>query len=172
MIQFSLISTRTISIGLLISSDQASIDHKDCQLLSHTCYFLVIQGTLDVKKEVPQQQILKTFEFCRGLFSSTWQPETRASVLKKIEEAEEHDRAFGPSADGKTAMEKLKLNLSEEEMGVIKYIENRKAMRLDDTLTINSFVSDAVDDRRLRLERGKLGLMAIAAGGDNVPMTA
>ena len=53
------------------------------------------------------------------------------------------------------------MNLTDEEKSAFKYIETRKHMRLDDTLTINAFVSDMIDGRRLRLERGKLGLEII-----------
>ena len=126
--------------------------------------FTVIQGTLDVKKEVPQQQIVKTLEFCKSLFSATWQLEDRASVLKKIDDAQKEDLARGANAEGPTAMERLQMTLTEEEKSAFKYIETRKHMRLDDTLTINSFVSDVVDGRRLRLERGRLGLELISEG--------
>lgn len=81
--------------------------------------------------------------------------------MRKIDEAQKEDLARGADGQGPTAMERLQLTLTDEEKSAFKYIETRKHMRLDDTLTINSFVSDVVDGRRLRLERGKLGLELI-----------
>ena len=152
---------KTTLIARLTSSSQVCHHPSD---IRHICSggIIVIQGTLDVKKEIPQQQIVKTLDFCKSLFSATWQPEDRTSVLKKIDDAQKEDLARGANAEGPTAMERLQMSLTEDEKSAFKYIETRKHMRLDDTLTINSFVSDVVDGRRLRLERGRVGLELIS----------
>ena len=68
----------------------------------------------------------------------------------------------GPSADGQTAMQKLKETLTGEELEVFKFAENKHSMRIDENLQMSSFVSDDVEGRRVRLERGNLGLELVA----------
>lgn len=115
----------------------------------------VIQGTLDLAdKEVPQQEIKQTLEFCTNLFDTSWDEKAAATALKKADEAQKDSQ----SSDGLVA-EKLQSILTQDEQIAFNHIELSKKMRVGDTIIMaKTFTSDVVEGRKLRLERGKLGL--------------
>lgn len=123
---------------------------------SNSLLIPVIQGTLDVEKEVPRQEIVKALEFCTNLFNTSWNEEAGIAVLEKIHEGQKNEISGSPAyfhlADS------LRSTLTADEKVALDYIELTKSMRWNENITAETIASDIIEGRKFRLERGKLGL--------------
>ena len=116
--------------------------------------YKVIQGTAEVNGKLTQAEISQTLDFCLNAFQES-APETRASVLQKVEGA-----GAAPDATTTTTDKvKLEANLTKEEEGVLKSIRARQMLRTEDILHIENFSADTIDGFAPHLERGRLGLV-------------
>ena len=118
---------------------------------------LVIQGTLDISKGVSQQEITKTLEFCTNLFDTTWNVEAGKSALEKADRAQAGRNI--PSLNKKSvAQSELQQSLTTDEKIALDHVNLSKSMRWAENITGETILSDVVEGRKLRLERGRLGL--------------
>ncbi|KAI4259133.1 MAG: hypothetical protein L6R42_004743 [Xanthoria sp. 1 TBL-2021] len=122
----------------------------------------VIQGTADVANGVSQSELSETIAFCANAWDSV-RPEQRATILQKIQRTVEHytggtNIPSDKTPDAEAIFEKVKQNLSEEEVRVMNYIRARQLMRTEDTMHIEHFSTDVIDGLAPLVERGRLTL--------------
>ncbi|MCJ1430268.1 hypothetical protein MMC29_008185 [Sticta canariensis] len=118
----------------------------------------IIQGASDINGKLSQEEVSKTIDFCVKAFQPT-DEEERKSVLKKLEAVGlEQDNSVGNADEPKKTVEMQKANLTENEMHILNTIRARQILRPEDMFSIDNFAADIIDDKRINLERGSLGL--------------
>ncbi|KAL8926519.1 MAG: hypothetical protein Q9208_002846 [Pyrenodesmia sp. 3 TL-2023] len=120
----------------------------------------IIQGKADIGSGVSQTELSETIAFCANAWDSV-KPDERAAVLQKIRRV--FNQYIGGNTPSKTQdaeaiFEKVRQNLSEEEMRVMNYIRARQSMRTEDTMHIKNFSTDVIDGFAPNVERGSLTL--------------
>lgn len=136
----------------------------DEQLELHLTHLLhlVIQGSLDVmEKQVSQQQIVKTLEFCANIFDTSWDEEAGAAVLDKIGAAQDQGVTSGLHALNDQTGSGFRASLTADEQVALDYVELLKNLQCNENITEKTITSDVLEGRKLRLERGKLGLQLV-----------
>lgn len=101
----------------------------------------VIQGDADVPEQMTEDELLRTVDFCTQAFEP--------ASLEDIRHGDQGPDGVDVSAEDAEA----KLRTSEA------VIKARGAMGLEDIFHIGKFVSDKVNGRSIRLQRGDLTLM-------------
>lgn len=119
---------------------------------------LVIQGTLDVEKQVSQQQIMKTLEFCANIFDASWDEEADATVLDKLSKGQNGGMASGAPTLNGHAGNGFVAPLTTDEQAALDHIKIVRSLQCRENTTGMTITSDVLEGRKLRLERGKLGL--------------
>ncbi|KAL8758951.1 MAG: hypothetical protein Q9199_001111 [Rusavskia elegans] len=119
-------------------------------------------GTADVANGVSQSELSETIPFCANAWDSV-KPEQRATILQKIQRTVEHytggtNLPSDKTPDAGAILEKVKRNLSEEEVRVMNYIRARQLMRTEDTMHMEHFSTDVIDGLAPVVERGGLTL--------------
>ncbi|KAI4173221.1 MAG: hypothetical protein LQ348_006625 [Seirophora lacunosa] len=120
----------------------------------------IIQGTADVGKGVSQTELSETIAFCANAWDSV-RPDERAAILQKIQRFVSYYTSGKPvskAQDAEAVFEKVKQNLSEEEVRVMNYIRARQALRTEDSMNIERFSMDVIDGLAPNVERGNLTL--------------
>ncbi|KAL8954678.1 MAG: hypothetical protein Q9193_007142, partial [Seirophora villosa] len=120
----------------------------------------IIQGTADVGKGVSQTELSETIAFCANAWDSV-RPDERAAILQKIQRFVSYYTSGKPvskAQDAEAIFEKVKQNLSEEEVRVMNYIRARQALRTEDSMNIERFSMDVIDGLAPNVERGNLTL--------------
>lgn len=88
-------------------------------------------------------------------------PDERAAILQKIQRFVSYYTSGKPvskAQDAEAVFEKVKQNLSEEEVRVMNYIRARQALRTEDSMNIERFSMDVIDGLAPNVERGNLTL--------------
>ena len=120
--------------------------------------------------KLSQEELNNTVDFCLNAFDQH-APEKHAAVLKKMETAVLNNGDEVPAALSNTKTEsKVEQKaivdpegLSPDEMKILKSIRARQMLRAEDTMSIDSFSSDAIDGWAPRVKRGSLGLSKAGA---------
>lgn len=124
--------------------------------------------------KLSQEEINKTVDFCLNAFEYH-APEKHEAVLRRMETAMLANNAEAPAAlsTAKTEAqveEKAIVDpegLSPDELRILKTIRARQMLRQEDTLSIDSFTSDAINGWLPLVHRGSLVLRK--AGAKSVP---
>ncbi|KAF6219189.1 hypothetical protein HO133_005014 [Letharia lupina] len=133
--------------------------------------------TTDVTGKLSQEEINKTVDFCLNAFEHH-APEKHEAVLRKMETAMLANNAEAPAALSTTKTEAQveekaivdPEGLSPNELRILKTIRARQMLRREDTLSIDSFTSDAINGGLPLVHRGSLGLRkAGAKSGPKAP---
>ena len=104
--------------------------------------------------KLTQDEVVKTVNFCLNAFKET-SPEERQKVLEKV-------AAINGTATVGAGETQVLEKLSEEEMKVLDHIRAKQMLRMEDTMNLNHFGSDAIDGLAPNLKTGSLGLVAKA----------
>ena len=114
---------------------------------------LVIQGTADadVGGKLTHEEVVKTVDFCLNAFKETT-PEQRKKVLDKVAAM---NGVTSMGEDNKQDLEKL----TEDEVKILTNIRAKQMLRMEDTVNLKHFGSDAIDGLAPNLVTGKLGLV-------------
>lgn len=127
--------------------------------------------------KLSQEEINKTVDFCLNAFEHH-APEKHEAVLRKMETAMLANNAEAPAALSTTKTEAQveekaivdPEGLSPNELRILKTIRARQMLRREDTLSIDSFTSDAINGGLPLVHRGSLGLRkAGAKSGPKAP---
>ncbi|KAF6235574.1 hypothetical protein HO173_006257 [Letharia columbiana] len=126
--------------------------------------------TADVTGKLSQEEINKTVDFCLNAFEYH-APEKHEAVLRRMETAMLANNAEAPAAlsTAKTEAqveEKAIVDpegLSPDELRILKTIRARQMLRQEDTLSIDSFTSDAINGWLPLVHRGSLVLRKAGA---------
>jgi flavine halogenase len=97
------------------------------------------------------EDVVKTVEFCLQAFKETT-PEERKKVLDKIASM---NGAGNLAGDSKEDLEKL----TEDELAILNNIRAKQMLRLEDSVHLKHFGSDAIEGFAPNLVTGKLGLV-------------
>ena len=118
-----------------------------------TDFVIVIQGAADadVGGKLTHEEVVRTVGFCLNAFKETT-PEERKKVLDKVA-AMNGVTAMG--SDSKQEMEKL----TEDEVNILTNIRAKQMLRMEDSVNLKHFGSDAIDGLAPNLVSGKLGLV-------------
>ncbi|KAK2811574.1 hypothetical protein FQN49_008443 [Arthroderma sp. PD_2] len=112
----------------------------------------IIQGTVDVDKNLTQAEIAQTIEFCVQAFQNAGREEQEA-LMNKIKTVSE-------TKDGEeNVVKKLDASLSADEKRTLNTIQARQIIRSEDTMNIDNFSVDVIDGMVPNLQRGSLGLV-------------
>lgn len=119
----------------------------------------IIQGQADAdtKGKLTQAEISKTVEFCFRAFAHV-SFEEKEALVKRLK-ALGHDGDVHDEANSK-ALDEIEKQLTPEEQEILKTLKGRRMVRPEDSLNIDNFLLDSIDDLGPRLERGNLGLQA------------
>lgn len=137
----------------------------------------VIQGSMDVQNRLSSDERERTLELCSKIFGS-WHPDEREALLNKLntldpgpnfssvssEKLRHRDVIINSFASelltssDKQTQETLTQPLTEDEKGTLENAQARKLIKIENTLNISSFVTDVIDGKIPRVERGGLGL--------------
>ena len=127
--------------------------------------------------KLSQEELSKTVDFCLNAFEHH-APEKHQAVLKKMETAVFNDGAQNPASLSVSSEKEAKIQekgivdpegLSPDELKILNTIRARQMLRVQDTMSIKSFTSDAINGLTPLVERGNLGLRK--AGAAPMPMT-
>ena len=123
---------------------------------------IVIQGTVDVNSTISEEELGQTLDFCAAAFEPTDAAEMN-SVLQKIVpngEITTNDKL-------RQAADPTPGTLSVEEQHVLSHIRARTAMKIAalPQTDLDNFSTDVLLGMRSNLERGNLGLVAVASLG-------
>lgn len=100
--------------------------------------------------KLTHDEVVKTVDFCLNAFKET-SPEERKKVLDKV-----------AAMDGTVASNPGLEKLTDDELQILNHIRAKQMLRVDDSININHFGSDAINGLAPNLRRGDLGLVAKA----------
>ncbi|KAF3483149.1 CrpH protein [Arthroderma uncinatum] len=112
----------------------------------------IIQGTVDVDKNLTQAEIAQTIDFCMQAFQNAGREEQDA-LMNKIKTVSETKN------EGENVIQKLDASLSVDERRTLSTIQARQIIRSEDTMNIDNFSIDVIDGMVPNLKRGSLGLV-------------
>ena len=117
-------------------------------------FVAVIQGTADadVGGKLTHEEVVKTVDFCLNAFKETT-PEERKKVLDKLASI---NGVTSVGDDSKESLEKL----TEDEVSILTNIRAKQMLRMEDSVNLKHFGSDAINGLAPNLVTGKLGLVA------------
>ena len=78
--------------------------------------------------------------------------EKRDAVLKRVEDLESSGNAKDPK--------ELQAYLSPDEMAILNSVRAREMVRSEDTVNIDTFQTDTIDNRAVNMVHGSLGLIS------------
>lgn len=130
--------------------------------------------------KLSQEELSNTVDFCLNAFEHH-APEKHQAVLKKMETAVFNDGAQNAPSLSVTTEKEAKVQekvivdpegLSPDELKILNTIRARQMLRVQDTMSIKSFTSDAINGLAPLVQRGSLGLhKAGAVPMPTAPMT-
>lgn len=102
--------------------------------------------------KLTHDEVVKTVDFCLNAFKET-SPEERQKVLDKVAAI---NGTITAGVGEKQDLEKL----TEDELKILNHIRAKQMLRLEDTLNLDHFGSDAIGGLAPNLKTGNLGLVA------------
>lgn len=102
--------------------------------------------------KLTHDEVVRTVDFCLNAFKET-SPEERQKVLDKM-------AAINGTAAINPAAKQSSEQLTEDELQILNHIRAKQMLRMEDTISIHHFGSDAIDGLAPNLRRGSLGLVA------------
>ena len=133
---------------------------------------------MDVQHRLTHKEREKTLDLCSKIFGS-WHPDEREALLNKLNTLEQDTLLATTSSkvnpqhrdvviskvasellasDNAQTRESVTNPLTEDEKGTLENAQARKLIRIENTLNIANFVTDVIDGKVPRIERGSLGL--------------
>lgn len=92
-----------------------------------------------------------TVDFCLNAFVPV-DAAKRYAVLRRVEDL----KTSGSAQDPK----ELEVYTSPDEMHILNTVRAREMVRSEDTVNIDTFISDTIDDRAVNMVHGSLGLIS------------
>jgi flavine halogenase len=117
----------------------------------------IIQGSTDVTGKLSQSEVSETIDFCFKAFIPVSLAEKQA-IVQRMEQLGIADPSTSNEAYDRGVKE-LKSILSPEQMRIMHTIRARQMLRSEDTLNMDNFGTDVIDNLSPNLVTGSLGLV-------------